>query len=88
MAFTDFEKTCLLECQANLNKAASRGRTTDQEVADLATIATGTEDERRAIVVAYVTDISIPKTDGNIAALDVEKIRLDALKIELAAYIV
>ena len=88
MALTDFEKTCLLECQVYLNRAASRGKSKDQAIADLTTIATGTEDERRAIVVAYVTDISIPKTDGNIAALDVEKIRLDALKIELAAYIV
>lgn len=88
MALTDFEKTCLLECQAHLNKAASRGRPTSQEAADLTTIATGTEAERRTIVVAYVTDISIPKTDADIVTLDVEKTRLDALKIELAAYIV
>lgn len=87
MAFTDFEKTCLLECQDHLNRATSRGRPTEQETADIATLITGTEDERRAIVVAYVTDISIPMTDSNITSLDAQKIRLAALKIELAAYI-
>ena len=94
MALTDFEKVCLLECQNHLNGAVGRGRPTDQETADLETIATGTEVERRAIVVTYVTDISTPRTDASLTALgaekvrlDAEKVRLDALKIELAAYI-
>jgi len=87
MALTNIEKSCLLECQGHLTRKSNRSLLSTEEKASLEQLVTGTETQRRAIIMDYITNTALPGIDESLASIEVEKARLETQKTDLEAYI-
>jgi hypothetical protein len=86
MAFTNMEKDCLRECHALLSRKPS-STLTDAERADLDTIVTGDEAEKRLVVKAFIETHAKPNVENILADIDADKAALQARQSEFQAWL-
>lgn len=94
MALTDFEKTYLCNCQRMLQngggqrrRGGMQGPASAEDKADLDTLATGTEEERRALIVAHITNKALPTITAELVKAETKKTTLEARQTELNDYL-
>lgn len=86
MAFTDMEKNCLREYHAVLSRKPA-AILTDAEKADLDTIVTGDEAEKRLVVKTFIEMHAMPNVENVLADIDADKASLQARQSEFQTWL-
>lgn len=89
MAFTDIEKECLSAYHTHLQRRQRLyGKRLDaQSVADLDTILTGTEADKKTAAKWYAENVELPAVEEALAGIDQKKTDLQTRETDLNALI-